>query len=145
MSKRKKGGIGALNATMQIGSQMLAEGLGGIGGSYVSKVGTYSPVLPDQAGAIASIVIGGIIKAMMRTNIGGNFGGGMVAVGFADLAKSFGIGGVEIINGTIDKETEARMIADYQRRKAMGDVPINSEIINGLLRDNAVATEKDLY
>jgi hypothetical protein len=144
MSKRKKS-IGALNEVMGTGAEMLAEGLGGIAGSYVQKVGTYSPVVPDQAGAIAAIAVGGAIKVFMRKNLGNNFGGGLVAVGFADLAKSFGIGGVEIINGTIDKDKEAQMIADYHRRKAVNGQIINGDIINGLMRDNAVSSDKDLY
>ncbi len=143
MSKRKRG-VGALNKVMSTGTEMLTEGLGGVAGGYVSKLGTYSPVLPDQAGALASIIVGGAVKIFMPNNLANNFGGGLVAVGFYELAKSFGVGGVEIINGT--EAADQKMIADYQRQKAAGGSQIiNGDIINGLMRDNAVAKEEDLY
>ena len=142
MSKKRKS-IGALNVVMNTGTEMLAEGLGGIGAGYVNKIGTYSPILPNQAGALSAIIVGGALKYFMKGNIGSNFGGGMVAVGFYELAKGFGIAGVEIINGV---EDDNKMLANYNRRKAnSGGQIINGDIINGLIRDNAVSTDADLY
>lgn len=146
MTKRRKG-IHGLAKVGDTATNVFALGIGGIGGNYVNKFGTYSPVLPNQAGPIANIVAGAIIDMMFGGGKGGfasNIGKGMVAVGFGGLAHSMGIGGNEFVNGT---DSDAEMIANYRRQKmvnANSDGYINGDIINGLIKDNAVQADDDL-
>lgn len=141
MAKKRKRGIGAIAGGAEIIKDSAALIVGGLGGTYVNKFGAMSPILPSYAGPIANVVIGVALKKMVKNDLIANVGNGMIVVAGLYLLNGFGINGGEFVNG------DDAMIAAYKARKAVnGNQPIiNGSIVNGLISDNAVQSDNDLF
>jgi hypothetical protein len=80
--------------------EILGLAVGGIGAGYVTKL---VPVGNEKIKAAAPLLIGVLLSG--QKGILGSVGKGMIAAGGANLAKTFGIGGVDTTTliGEIDE------------------------------------------
>ena len=80
--------------------EVVGLAVGGIGAGYVTK---FVPVGNEKIKAAAPLLIGVLLSG--QKGILGSIGKGMIAAGGANLAKTFGIGGVDTTTliGEIDE------------------------------------------